>query len=130
MFSLYLIISIIGLHYVSDYVFQSSWMASSKSHDIRALFAHVTCYSLTLGLGSFLLGLGGLYNFILPWVIINYILHMIVDIVSSKIAMKFFNPEDLRMVFLVDGFDQCLHYACLFSTFILVNYYIPIIHFT
>ena len=120
-FNLYLILSIIWLHFVADYIFQSSWMASNKSSDTSALLSHVACYTLTLGVGGFILSLGDVNDFLLPWVILNGVLHFTTDYIFSKISTKLLDHDDLRMVFVMDGLDKCVHYTCLFGTIGLVN---------
>ena len=125
-FSLYLIFSLIGLHFVADFLMQSSWMAINKSKNNNALIAHVYAYTMTLGVGAILLSLGNFYNFILPWMIINGILHFITDYVTSRITSRLLKSNSFRWFFVVIGIDQCIHYACLFSTFMLIHDHIVI----
>ena len=127
-------LSLIALHFLFDWKFQSNWMAMNKSRQtewigVKALLIHsfiATCYTLLWG-----------WKFWLA----NWALHYIVDAVTSQFTKKFwfikFCPglnyvlkdlpnEDLVVVepqfekrhnfFVTIGFDQLLHYTCLALT--------------
>ena len=113
-------------HYLGDFVFQSSWMATNKSSEWRALSAHVLTYTLLLFLPVFVvwtwLGIGWMN--IIFWVLMNGVLHFIVDAVTSRLAKMVGNKEDEGYFWMVIGADQMIHHLCLLATFFLCYGYI------
>jgi hypothetical protein len=75
------------LHWVGDFVFQSSWMAINKSKDFLALLTHVTIYSCILALG---VALSFQYPNGLQWFFLaNFVAHLATDLVTSKFTGSF-----------------------------------------
>ncbi len=56
--------------------------------------------------------------FILVWAVVNGVLHFITDAITSRITSKLWQKNDMHNFFVVVGFDQLVHYACLFITMI------------
>lgn len=106
------------LHFLGDFVFQSDWMAKNKSSSLKALSLHVSVYSLILLLGSCLV-LDHLVA--LKFTLVNAALHFFVDRFTSKVSSSLFKAGDMHNFFVCVGFDQLIHYACLFST---VEYFV------
>ncbi|HEX7075232.1 MAG TPA: DUF3307 domain-containing protein [Hyphomicrobiaceae bacterium] len=104
------------VHWIGDFVLQSSWMAENKSDRLDALIAHVITYSITLAVGAgVIFGIarpGALVSF----VIANALLHMAVDFTTSRIAARFWRSGQWRAFFIVVGADQLLHQICLALT--------------
>ena len=108
-----LIAKLMLVHFISDFLLQSDWMAQNKSKSTNALALHCFTYSL-----PFLVFL----NF--HFVCFLYVTHMCVDAVTSRITSRMFarwfsyhtgNPDDIKETpslhyfFCVIGFDQWLH---------------------
>lgn len=112
------IVFIILMHFIGDFVLQSRWMALNKSSNNRALFAHVATYSLFLFIGGWVLWYKDSIdiNLIIAWALINGLLHFITDYITSRITARLWKLENKYWFFTMIGFDQLIHYACLFFT--------------
>jgi hypothetical protein len=106
------------VHFLGDFVFQSSKMATGKSKSIKWLSIHVGVYALVSLISLIVLG-NFFGNFLVGfyWWITNVILHFIVDFFTSKITSRFWEQKNMRFFFVMIGFDQLLHAICLISTF-------------
>ena len=118
---MYQILPIIFIaHWFADFVFQTSWMAENKSSNLQALHCHVSAYSLIL----LLFLMNPFYTFwneisfekVIWFVLINGILHGIVDFFTSKISSFFWKTNQIHNFFVTVGFDQLLHQICLIYT--------------
>jgi hypothetical protein len=103
--SLNIVISILTVHFISDFLFQSHWMAVNKSHSKTALTSHVVIYSI-----PFLILFG--FNYAL----MNGLFHYVIDYFTSKGTKKLWENCELHWFFVVVGFDQMLHLILLFLT--------------
>lgn len=107
------------IHWVADFVFQDEKWAINKSKFWDALILHTSVYSIILYL-AFVPILGFIPA--LYFAVINYLLHTIIDYFSSRVVAKRFYDKYLGGpipnfgVFTIIGFDQFLHYCCLFTT--------------
>lgn len=101
---------ILLIHWIFDFVLQSSWMAKNKSSSNIALFTHVAIYSL-----PWLLLFGWEYS------AINGCFHLIIDYFTSRITKKLWEQKRVHNFFVIIGLDQMLHLICLFSTIGLIN---------
>jgi len=112
------IVFIILLHFIGDFILQSSWMALNKSHNNRALLAHVATYTLVIFVGSWVLWYKDPMdlNLIIAWTLTNGLLHFITDYITSRINSRLWKLENKHWFFTMIGFDQLIHYACLFFT--------------
>lgn len=118
-FTFYQIFTIIVLHFVYDFIFQSHWMASNKSKCNKALGLHVSTYTVGLVTMACLH-----YHTFTPytallWVIVNSVAHFVTDYFTSRVSSKLFN-KDWHNFFVVIGLDQFLHYLTLFGTMKLI----------
>ncbi len=105
MIQIKIIISILILHLVGDFFFQTDWMAINKSKRFSALFLHGIFYSIPfLCFGLF-------------FTILNGSLHILIDFISSKVTTKLFEINERHWFFVVIGIDQCIHYCCLFLSY-------------
>ena len=100
-----IIIVILGLHFISDFILQSDWIAKNKSKSNKALLIHTSVYSL-----PFLAVFGWKYA------LVNMTLHTAIDFVTSRISSKLYAKGKIHEFFVVIGFDQYLHAICLIST--------------
>ena len=111
-------ITIFIVHFLADFVFQSSKMATGKSKSLKWLSIHVGVYALVSLISfAFLAIYHGNILFGFYWWIINVALHFIVDLFTSKITSKFWEQKNMRFFFVMIGFDQLIHNICLIATF-------------
>ena len=137
MVSLLMIAQVLFAHWVSDFVLQTHWMATNKSKNWLALGSHVLTYTvaiafLMLTMSTVLSTVAIAYD--LPnsvifdmtpyafalWVAVNGVLHFVTDAVTSRLTAKLWAKGDMHNFFVVVGFDQMIHYFCLFGTLILL----------
>jgi|EndMetStandDraft_7_1072992.scaffolds.fasta_scaffold382475_2 hypothetical protein len=108
-----MMISLMLAHWAGDFLLQSGWMAVEKSRSLRALSAHVLTYSAVL-LG-FSLWLAPVVT-ALEFVLLNMALHFLIDAATSRLAGRFRQRENQWGFFSTIGFDQWLHFVCLYLT--------------
>lgn len=105
MLSLPIITTILILHWIADFVLQSSWMAQGKSKAMLPLLSHIAVYTAVLALLNPI------------WALVNGILHLIVDYFTSRWSSKLHAKGDIHNFFVVIGLDQTIHFICLFTTY-------------
>lgn len=130
---LVLVLQIVFAHWVSDFVLQSGWMANNKSKNWRALLAHVATYTASMTVLMFIMAIllsdtvikfnmiNGIILAMTPsaymaWILLNGVLHLITDAITSRITYKLWGRSKMHEFFVVVGFDQMIHYTCLFVT--------------
>ena len=112
-----MIMSVIAIHWIGDFVLQTDWQAKNKSKSNWALFKHVSSYSLCLTFFALYFIMYKDENFLWKeWVLINGILHFATDYVTSRINSYLWSKGRVHDFFVCVGFDQLIHYACLFGT--------------
>lgn len=99
------IIQVLFAHFVGDFILQSDWMAQNKSKKLYPLCTHVTVYSLPL------------YFWGWKFALANAGMHFCIDFVTSRISSRLWAAKQVHWFFVVIGFDQFLHAACLILTF-------------
>ncbi len=110
------------VHFLADFVFQSSKMATGKSKSLKWLSIHVGVYaSVSLLTFAVLVITYGNFLFAFYWWSINVALHFITDFFTSKITSKFWVEKNMRFFFVMIGFDQLIHNICLVTTFFLLK---------
>ncbi len=119
-----LILTILIIHFLADFVFQSSQMATGKSKSVKWLSIHVGVYGLVTLLSAFLISMkldSFYYGF--SWWMANVALHFVVDFFTSKITSRLWEQKNMRLFFVMIGLDQLLHNICLLGTlyFLKVN---------
>lgn len=113
-------IIIVFIHWIADFVCQTREMANNKSKSALWLSIHVFTYSFVLLVGCLLTrttifdSLSEIY--IISFVVINGLIHFLVDFVTSKITSYFYKKEDVYKFFCTVGFDQFLHVTTLLVT--------------
>lgn len=99
-----LLLLIIWIHFLSDFLFQSDYIANSKSTNTDCLLTHSTIYSVLF----LILGL--------EYAIINGLLHFVVDLFTSRLTSYFHMKGNRRWFFITIGCDQAIHMTCLILT--------------
>lgn len=112
------IMSIIAIHWIADFVLQSDWMAKNKSSNNKALLSHVGVYTIALLVfGIVFLPIEYAYT----WALVNGALHHGVDYVTSRINTYLWSKGRVHDFFVMVGFDQLIHYTCLFGTWFILG---------
>lgn len=112
MINLTIVFSIIIIHFVADFVFQTHWQASNKSKRWDALIKHTSVYSICWIPFCMYLDM-----YMTPFVIITFITHTITDYFTSRLNTKLWQKGEIHNFFVSVGFDQVLHYIQLFLTY-------------
>ena len=118
------IMTVIAMHWVADFVLQSDWQAKNKSKDNFALLFHVITYTICIFVcGIFLLTDLTLQNIKIleSWAVLNGVIHFGVDYVTSRINTYLWNKGRVHDFFVMVGFDQLIHYACLFGSLFFIG---------
>jgi hypothetical protein len=123
------VISVLFIHWVADFVFQTDEQAKGKSCDNWMLTKHVLTYTLTfliagalfcsysnhiLHKGASDFGLSPKIGLFLP---ITFIAHWITDYFTSRLNSKLYKSGRTHKFFVSIGFDQFLHFFQLLLTF-------------
>ena len=103
------------VHWVADFLLQTSWMAKNKSSNNVALSAHVATYSAAIGLAG--IALFGANIITLWFVLANAGLHFVTDFFTSRLSRKLWG-EHWHGFFIVIGFDQLIHQLSLLVTLV------------
>lgn len=117
-----LFISMLIVHWLADYVFQTHEMAMNKSSSNRWLVTHTLVYSGIWSVAIFI------YIIYAPkvefpmwrftgFVLITFVAHTVTDYITSREVKKYFDKDDYHNGFVVIGIDQVLHYVQLLLTF-------------
>jgi len=106
---------ILLLHFIGDFVLQSSTMAVNKASSIKWLTVHVGVYTAVLAVGSLLMM--GLHISTMYYVLANGAMHWVTDFFTSKVNARFYAANKLRYYYCGIGADQFIHAACLLLTY-------------
>lgn len=103
-------------HFVADFLCQNDQMGNNKGKSIKWLSIHVTVYTVVLGVLMYMFK-SDMDIALLYWILLNGLIHWIVDFITSKISGYFYMKKQYRMFFHTIGFDQLLHGVSLFTTY-------------
>jgi len=117
MIDLRVVITILFVHWVADFIMQTDDMARNKSKCNIWLSKHILSYSIVMLLTWLLLYYFSLKQ-LLPWIVINGLLHFIIDYVTSRVTSYLWVEKEVHNFFVVIGLDQMLHVICLLTTFV------------
>lgn len=109
------IFTILAGHWLADFVCQTDYMALNKSRSNKALLLHVSVYTVVM-LGFVGTAVGFSQSLII-WVLMNFALHFVTDFVTSRLNAWLWSKEMRHWFFVSIGFDQLIHYFCLFGTY-------------
>lgn len=119
-----IILSILFIHWVADFVFQTSWQAENKSKQWSALLAHTGLYSLAWFPPIYIYGVFMDWGIsILLFIPITFVCHTATDYYTSRVNLMLWEKKEVHTFFASVGFDQMLHYIQLFVTFYFLNKY-------
>ena len=109
------------VHWVADFVLQTSHMALRKSTSNYYLGMHVTVYTVTTIVAWWLLFLivelhATSWQYLEAGIAI-FVMHFITDYITSRITGKYYKAQKNHEFFVTIGFDQWLHYAQIFIVF-------------
>lgn len=106
MIELWVLITLVLMHFVADFVFQTDEIAKNKSKNNKILAYHVLLYGIPF------LFFGVVYA------LVNVALHFATDYISSRVAGYFYQNEQRHWFFVTIGADQAIHMICLFTTYV------------
>lgn len=114
---IYVILAIFVVHFLADFVFQTSQMATGKGKSLKWLSVHIGVYGFVSLMSLYMVG-KFIDSFYLgfAWWLGNVALHFITDFITSKITSKFWEAKNYRLFFVMIGFDQLIHNLCLIGT--------------
>lgn len=121
---------LIIIHFVGDFIFQTSEMSMRKSISFRWLSYHAIVYSVVLWFGAeFFLPMFPNLEALILFVWVNFACHFVTDGITSRITAYMWKRHEANhtervwgetwahFFFVVIGFDQVIHYSCLFLTY-------------
>lgn len=111
--------AILLFHFIADFVLQTDWQATNKSHNNRALLRHTAVYASAMALMMWLfliLPFGSAIRF----GIITFVIHTAQDYWTSRVNAQLWKEGKRHTFFVSVGFDQWLHFVQLFLTFYLL----------
>lgn len=104
-----LVLFILLAHYIADFTLQPRKIAENKSKNINALLIHILQYMFFLYLVLFI-ALPNNRTFLLEYVLLNGILHLITDYISSRASGYYYMKKNYHAFWCVVGLDQYVHY--------------------
>lgn len=114
---IYVILAIFVVHFLADFVFQTSQMATGKSKSLKWLSIHIGVYGVVSLISLYIVSsFIDSYYLGFAWWIGNVAMHFITDFITSKITSKFWEEKNYRLFFVMIGFDQLIHNLCLIGT--------------
>lgn len=121
------ILSILVIHWIADFVFQTDKQAKGKSNNWSDLLSHTFNYSFVWWVMGLIYLAFSFKQFpiqptsnllpILYFGIITFICHTITDYFTSRLNKYLWNKGRVHDFFISIGFDQLLHYFQLFLTY-------------
>ena len=116
--NIYIVLTILLIHWCADFVKQTDWQAKNKSSNNKALLEHTINYSFWWFLfGSFYGIIIHKFWFGLEFSIITFIFHTITDYYTSRINTRLYNENKIHEFFVNVGIDQYYHYIQLLLTY-------------
>jgi len=122
---LVMVLCLLVSHWLADFVAQTDKMAVNKSSSNYWLTVHVVVYTVVIFAATMFFNIVFYYLVVTPlvalvvlkWSILNGLLHWPTDYVTSRINSLLWKNEQRHWFFVMIGFDQIIHYTCLFVTF-------------
>lgn len=115
--TLLVLLTIMTAHWVADFILQPTKLAIEKGKSLVALCSHTYVYTIAMLFLCLPLTMFGVPDEkYLLFILVNGLLHGLVDYFTSRFRNKVYNEEDNHMFFVLVGLDQLLHLAILFTT--------------
>ena len=115
--SIWLVLSVLFLHWVADFVLQTHKWSVGKSKNWEDLLSHTFTYTLMWLIPVAVYGVytdsPGTIMWFLP---ITFATHTAIDFYTSRVNAQLYKDDKHHDFFVSIGFDQFLHYAQLFLT--------------
>lgn len=126
MISYYTIFTVVIIHWLADFFFQTDEMSKGKSTSNKVLRDHIWVYWIGLVLIAVLnLNLFHPENgstaaaiWATTWCLINAVAHFFTDYVTSRASSLLWKDGNVHDFFVVIGIDQAIHMLTLFGTLI------------
>ncbi len=109
------ILSLLGFHWIADFVKQTDYQANYKSIHSGVLAEHCVIYTLWMGIGAVIFRWLPTAAYIPFFMLITFLSHFIIDYVTSRVNSRLYHTGEYHYFFVSVGFDQLLHYAVIFS---------------
>lgn len=124
MISIGVLLIILFGHWLADFVWQPDWMGKGKSSDWSIMIHHGLRITIGMLGVSIVLMLTGFVPYaaadlLTIWAGVNGIAHVAIDAVTSRMTGRYWKAERVHAFFVTIGFDQFLHVAFAFVTFLL-----------
>jgi ABC-type maltose transport system permease subunit len=103
----WMLLVIIAVHFFADFTCQGRYLATNKSSNNWVLLTHILVYSLVMGFLLVPLGIA------LTYIVLNAILHLCTDYVTSRLTTRFFKNGQHYLFWNTIAFDQFAHIAAL-----------------
>lgn len=118
------VISILFIHWIADFVFQTDKQAQGKSKNWTDLLSHTITYSviwltpacILIGVNSRNLSTEAYISLSIWFSIITFFFHTAQDYITSRINSRLWEQKKVHYFFVSIGFDQFLHYVQLILT--------------
>ena len=105
MISISVLLKIVWIHFIADFLLQSTWMGINKSKDNKVLCLHALFYMFPfLCFGP-------------KFAVLSGTLHIVIDYFTSRITSKLWEKKKVHWFFVVIGMDQAIHMSLLFLTY-------------
>lgn len=115
--NIWMVLTILALHWIADFVLQNDWMAQNKWKDKEALLTHVLVYTLVFFIFSVVMWLSHSNIVWLLFAVCVGVLHFFTDKYTSRITHRLWEEKKVHNFFVVVGFDQLLHFTQLLLLF-------------
>lgn len=102
------VLAMVWLHWLGDFLFQNDDMATKKGSEFKWLTLHVGVYCIPLVYFSW------------QFAVVNFVIHWMIDAVTSRIGGRLQKEGKVGMFFKVLGFDQALHMTTLYGAYFLM----------
>jgi len=124
MINIYIVLSILFVHWFADFVTQTDKQATNKSKSMKYLLEHTFTYSIVwfiLGIITsskyFLFSTNLSFSQLICFTSITFIAHTVTDFFTSRLNSKLWEDKKIHNFFVSIGFDQFLHYLQLLLTY-------------
>lgn len=111
MISVSVVLFMMFVHWIADFRHQTDEMARGKSKSNYWLSVHAGIYTAIMALGACVF-IPTFWAWV-AWVAFNGAAHWVTDYFTSRASSKYFAVGDYHNGFVVVGFDQWIHLACL-----------------